>query len=275
MKISLVFFLTTLLFFLSPGVPYSQGIPERPQPPRLVNDFAGLLQPGEINALENKLVSFNDSTSNQIAIVIVDSLYGYDPQSLAYEIGEKWGVGQKGFNNGVVVLLKPKKGNTRGEVFIATGYGLEPVIGDAISERIIQNEMFPEFKNNNYYLGLDKATTVLMSLAAKEFSKAQYKKKTGGSLTGTLIPIIIIVIAFLLMRGSRSRSTYNVGKSSLPFWATMFMLGSMGQGRQHDGTWDNFTSGGGGFGGFGGGGGGGFGGFGGGSFGGGGAGGSW
>ncbi|MCX6233917.1 MAG: TPM domain-containing protein [Bacteroidetes bacterium] len=273
MKISLVFFLTTILFLLSPGVSHSQDIPKRPQPPRLVNDYTGLLQPGEINALENKLVSFSDSTSNQIAIVIVDSLYGYDPQSLAYQIGEKWGVGQKGFNNGVVVLLKPKKGNTRGDVFIATGYGLEPVIGDAISKRIIENEMIPEFKNNNYYQGLDKATSVLMSLAAKEFSKAKYRKKTGGYPIGALIPIIIIVIVFLLMRGSSARSSYHVGKSSLPFWATMFMLGSMGQGRQHDGSWDNFTSGGGGFGGFGGGGG--FGGFGGGSFGGGGAGGSW
>jgi uncharacterized protein len=264
-----------LIFLISLTIPsWTQNIPPRPNPPRLVNDFVGLLTPGEINSLENKLVNFNDSTSNQIAIVIVDSLYGYDPQSLAYEIGEKWGVGQKGFNNGLVVLLMPKRGNSRGEIYIATGYGLEPVIGDAIGKRIIENEMIPEFNQNNYYKGLDKATTILMGLAAKEFTKAQYKKKTGGSPLGALIPILVIVIVFVMMRSSSARSSYHVGKkSSLPFWATMFMLGSMNQGRHHDGSWDKFSSGSGGFGG--GFGGGGFGGFGGGSFGGGGAGGSW
>jgi len=264
------FFFVILLLFVH--VASSQEIPERPSPPHLVNDLAGLLKPDERNALERRLVSFDDTTSTQIAVIIVDSLYGYDISSLAYEIGQQWGVGRKGFDNGVVILVKPKKGPSQGRVFIATGYGLEAAIPDAICERIIQYEMIPAFKEDHYFNGLDKGTTVIMGLATKEFTAAQYRKKTSGSPIVPFIPIMVIVLVLFLMRASRTQSSHHVGKS-LPFWTTLFLLGGMGQSQSHHGSWDKFTSGGG-FGGFSGGGGG-FGGFGGGSFGGGGAGGSW
>jgi len=122
-----------ILLIISQITGYGQTIPARPDPPRLVNDFANILTEAQINQLENKLVYFNDTTSTQIAIVIVNSLDGYDKASYAYEIGEKWGVGQQGFNNGIVILLKPKTESESGEVFIATGYGLEGAIPDAIA----------------------------------------------------------------------------------------------------------------------------------------------
>ena len=99
----------------------SQNLPERPVPPRLVNDFAGLLKADEVNALEQKLVAFNDSTSTQIAIVIVPSLLGFDKADFAQRLGDKWGVGQKGSNNGVLILVKPKTSDSNGEVQIAHG----------------------------------------------------------------------------------------------------------------------------------------------------------
>ena len=99
-------------------------VPARPVPPRLVNDMASILSPEQNNALERKLVDFADSTSNQITVVIVPELYGMDKASLAYEIGEKWGVGHEKYNNGIVILVKPKTETERGEAFIATGYGL-------------------------------------------------------------------------------------------------------------------------------------------------------
>jgi uncharacterized protein len=255
-----------IIILLLPSV-QGQDIPERPEPPRLVNDLAGILDPGDAARLEQKLVAFNDSTSTQIAVVIVKSLNGYDMNDLAQRIGEKWGVGQKGTNNGIVVLVKPKIGQESGKACIQTGYGLESVLPDITCKKIVENEMIPEFRNGDYYSGLDKGISMIMAISRGEFSAAQYNKKNKTSPYGMLIPIIIIIVVILLIRSNRG-GPHSVGKN-LPFWTALWLLGSMG-GSGRGGNWGNFQSGGGSFGG-----GGGFGGFGGGSFGGGGAGGSW
>ncbi len=259
-------FLGSFLFFAGSTVT-GQDIPARPEPPRLVNDFAGVLSGDEAQNLERKLVIFNDSSSTQIVVVLVKSLNGYDKNEFARLIGEKWGVGQKGKNNGAVVLVKPKYRNEKGEACIQTGYGLEGVIPDALCKRIVENEMIPNFRTDNYYAGVDAATTAMISLAKGEYTADQYGNRKGkkSSPYGLIIPIIIMVIVFTLIRGSRARGT-SIGKS-LPLLTAFMLLGSMGRGS--GGSWSDFS------GGSGGGGGGGFGGFGGGSFGGGGAGGSW
>jgi uncharacterized protein len=246
-----------------------QEIPERPDPPRLVNDFAGILAADEIQQLESKLVAFNDSTSTQITVVIVKSLNGYDKFEFAHQIGEKWGVGQKGKNNGAVVLVKPKYPQEKGEVWIQTGYGLEGAIPDALAKRIVDNEMIPNFKQGNYFTGIDQAVSTMISLAKGEFTADQYqnKNKKKNSALALFVPFFILIGMMILIRSSRGRHM-SVGRQ-IPWWTAFLLLGSMGRG--HSGSWNNFTGGGG----FGGGGGGGFGGFGGGSFGGGGAGGSW
>lgn len=242
----------------------AQDLPPRPVPPRLINDLAGVLSASEVQRLEEKLVGFNNSSSNQITVVIVSSLDGYDKADYAIKLGHEWGVGQKNFDNGVVVLVKPRTGNERGEAFIAVGYGLEPVITDAASRRIIENEMIPYFRENNYYAGIDAATDVLMGLASKEYSSDEYAPQVSPFVG--LIPIIIIflIIFFISRAGSSQKS---MGKS-LPFWTMLMLMNSMGGSK---GSFGNFSGGRGSFGG----GGGGFRGFGGGGFGGGGAGGSW
>ncbi|MDZ7741537.1 MAG: TPM domain-containing protein [Bacteroidota bacterium] len=252
----------------------AQDIPEKASPPRLVNDFTNTLSRAEISRLERKLVAFNDSTSNQITIVFVSSLQGYDPAQFAYKIGESWKVGKKEFDNGIVVLVKPKTAREKGQTFIATGYGLEGAIPDAIGKRIVENEMIPEFKNNNYYQGVDKATNVLMALASGEYSVEQYRKNTQKIPYAGIIPFLVIMVIFILINITR-RKTYSMGgrreRGTDSLW-TALLLGSMlgSSGRHHGSGWSNFSGGSGSFGG-----GGGFGGFGGGSFGGGGAGGSW
>jgi len=247
---------------------FAQDIPPRPSPPMLVNDLAGILTPDQVRHLESTLVNFNDTTSTQIAIVTVKSLHGYDKADLAFRIGEQWGVGQKGKNNGIVILVKPKYGNQRGEAYIAVGYGLEGVIPDAIGKRIVEYEMIPRFKEGDYYGGLEAGALMIMDLVSGEFTAEQYGKKTKSSPYAIFIPLLILLIVFFLIRASRARS-HSVGKS-LPFWTAFWLMSSMG-GHRRGGGWSDFSSGSGPFGG----GGGGFGGFGGGSFGGGGAGGSW
>ncbi len=257
-----------LALLLVAGQLTASGIPPKPDPPRLVNDFAGLLTAQQVKNLEYRLRYFHDTTSNQIVVVTVKSLNGMDPAMFATELGHKWGVGQKKFDNGVVILIKPKYGNSRGRAFIAVGYGLEPVIPDAIAKKIVEYEMIPSFKRGDYYDGIYKATQTVMKLAAGEISAKGYNKlHNGSSPLAALVPFVVFLLIFLLIRVSNARS-YSVGKGT-SFW-TAFMLGSMLGGSSHSGSWNSFSGGssGSGFGG-------GFGGFGGGGFGGGGAGGSW
>jgi uncharacterized protein len=260
--VSVVILVTLFSYIIS-----AQDFPEKPVPPRLVNDFAGLLTSQESNSLEGKLVAYNDSTSTQIAIVTISDLQGYDIADYAQRLAEKWGIGQKGLNNGIIVLVKPKTSeSSRGEVNISPGYGLEGVIPDLVCSQIIDNEILPEFRNGNYYQGLDNATSTLMSLASGEFPADQYGKSKGSGLSN-LAPFIFFIIFLVILIFIRSNGGSNhkhISRKGLPLWMLLTMMNS-GSNR-HSGSWGGFS---------GGGGGGGFGGFGGGSFGGGGASGSW
>ena len=270
MRRKCLYLLTLAVLFctISNNRVFSQDIPDRPVPPRLVNDFAGLLKSEEINILERKLVAFNDSTSTQIAIVIVPSLMGYDKSDYAQRLAEKWGIGQKGRDNGVLILVKPKTPDSNGEIFIAQGYGLEGAIPDITCGEIVDYEILPAFRTGDYFSGLNNATNTLMSLARGEYSAAEYgksAKKSSGKNAPIGFIIFIIIIIFIIFRKSGGSNNKNIGTGGLPFW---LLLGMMGSGRgSHRGSWGGFSGGGGG--------GGGFGGFGGGGFGGGGAGGSW
>lgn len=239
----------------------AQDLPEPMRPKRIVNDFTQLLSLRQQRALEQKLRIFNDTSSTQIAVVTVPTLQGYDPNDYAQRLAEKWGIGQKGKDNGVLLLIKPKSRTGKGQVAIAVGYGLEGVIPDAIASRIIRNEIIPEFQQNNYYRGISRATDVLMQLAGGEFTAAQYARKNGnGSAEVIIIPILIL---FLLPLFFRRRKGYTASSHESGGFPPIFFGGFGGS----SSNFGSFSGGSGSFGGFGG--------FGGGSFGGGGASGSW
>ncbi|MBD99515.1 MAG: hypothetical protein CMO34_06700 [Verrucomicrobia bacterium] len=263
------------IFILASALLIAQDdcIPQAPNPPRLVNDFANVLDNTQEQQMENLLVEFNNATSTQIAVVTVNSLCDYDASMFAYKLGEQWGVGSEKFNNGIVVMLLPKVGNQKGQVFIAPGYGLEGVLPDATTKRIVEIEMIPFFKRNDYPGGVNAALKILMDLTKGEYSADQYnqrnkKRSKPFPLFGFffILFFVVIMLASTIGRARRYGRRNNMG-----LWAALWLMGSMNN--RHRGYYNNFSSGSGGFGGFGGGGG--FGGFGGGSFGGGGAGGSW
>ena len=236
-------------------------IPERSNPPKLVNDFANILDENKSSQLESALVQFARETSTQIVVVTVADLDGYDKADYAVRLAEKWGVGQKGKDNGIVILIKPKVGNSKGQVFIATGYGLEGVLPDAIvNNAIVDNEMIPRFKQGDYFGGLVAGIKVMMEITREEYTAENYQQSVQGE--GSAVPffIFLVIIVISIFGRSRRRRVYSPGRS-LPFWLAM---GMMSGGRSSGGSFGNFSSGGGSFGGFGGGG-----------FGGGGAGGSW
>ena len=253
---------------------FANELPQRPNPPTLVTDLAQVFSPAEQSQLERKLVDFFASTSTQIAVVTVPDLQGYDVADYAVKLGHAWGIGSEKFDNGILVLLKPKTDESKGEVYIAVGYGLEAVVPDATSKQIVENEMIPLFKANDMFGGVENATNVLIQLSKGEYNYQQYAKNVGAS--GGFNPFLIIILLFFVLPvlfGRRKNGVYSAGTrgSSLPFWLA---LGLLSGGRRNSGMFSDFSSGSGSFGG-GGNSFGSFGGFGGGGFGGGGAGGSW
>jgi len=262
-KITYIFLLvfTTIVSFAQQGqnVSMDQVIKSPPNPPQLVNDFAHILTADQKQALENKLVQFDDSTSNQVTVVIVPRLDGMDVADAAIEVGRSWGVGGKKNNNGVVLLISVEDRKLN----ISPGYGLEKSLPDLTCQQIIKTIIVPNFKGNDYYRGIDEGTDAIMQATQGEYKAPANRNKSGGAFgIGKIIFIVIIIIVFLAVSsGGGGGGSFMSSRGAMPF-----ILGSLlgGGGR-----------GGGGFGGGGGGSSGGFGGFGGGSFGGGGSSGSW
>jgi uncharacterized protein len=254
-----------LLFSICAIAQIEKVIPPRPTPPRLVNDLADVLTPEQEQTLEHKLVTYNDSTSNQIAIVSINSLGDYPIEDVALGILRQWGVGNKQKNNGIVILIAKQDR----KVWIATGYGLEGAVPDITAQSIIDNDMLPQFREGNYYRGLDAATTSIIKAAAGEYKApegyAERGNRRGGGLGIGKIVLAIIIIFILLsvFGGGGGGGGFMSRRGYRGFGGPVFFPGSFG-GSSGGGGWSGGGDGGGGFGGFGGG-----------SGGGGGAGGSW
>jgi uncharacterized protein len=263
-------FLTFITFFIGLVV-FSQSsfdieklLTNKPVPQKLVTDYAGILSSDQIQALEDKLVSLDDNTSTQIAVVIVPNLGGNDISDFNVKLLRAWGVGGKKNNNGVVLLISKEDRKLN----IATGYGVEGALPDITCKQIIDNDIVPSFKGNDYYRGIDNGTNAIVQAVKGEYNVKRDKSSSRG---GGMILFFIIVLLFLFIMsrrggggggGSYMSRRGQRGIADAIFWNTILNSGGGG------GGWS-------GGGGFSGGGGGGFGGFGGGSGGGGGASGSW
>lgn len=250
--------ISLLIFSFANG--QDDRIPPKPNPPKLVSDFAEKLSPEQEHTLEAKLVAYDDSTSNQIVIVTVNTLNGLEAEQFATELGEKWGVGGSAkFDNGIVILVSfPKEGgDEKRAAFIAIGRGLEAKIPDMTAGHIYE-DMVPHLRGSDFYGAFDQATTSLMQAAAGEYkAPAGYRNRGKGNIgLGKIIVAVIILFVILSIFGGDNRGGgYMSRRGYRGFWGpTIFPTGG----------WGGSSGGGGGFGGFGGG-----------SFGGGGAGGSW
>jgi uncharacterized protein len=237
----------------------AQNVIEKPNPPVLVSDLAGVLSPEQKQALENKLVAIDDSSSNQIAVVILPTLDGNPIEEYATKLFRTWGIGNKKTNNGILLLIAIQDKKIR----IETGYGLEGAIPDITANSIIDNDIKPAFREQAYYEGIDKATDDIAKAAVGEYKEKRERRAKGkGSNPLLFVFILFIIVAILGKKGGGGGS--NIGGGGFSDIATGMLLGSLlgGGGRSGGSDW-------------GGGGGGGFGGFGGGSSGGGGASGGW
>jgi uncharacterized protein len=235
--------------------------PDKPNPPRLVNDYAHMLSAGEDSRLESKLEEFARTTSTQISVVTIKNLGGHDVSEYTIEVFNRWG--QEGKNNGVLLLvsLDDRK------AWITVGKGLEGVLTDAKSGLIFRNELKPAFKEGRYFDGLNQSADAIIAVTKGEYKAEGLKQQRPRSATGIIVLVIFILIILRIFKGGGGGGGNYMSGRGLGNIATGMILGNMlGGGNRGGGGW-----GGGDFGG----GGGGFGGFGGGSSGGGGAGGSW
>jgi uncharacterized protein len=249
-----------LILLISTQLHAQFEIPSKPSSSQQtgVYDQTNLLTDSQRGALENKLKSYADTTSTQIVYAIIESAQGEDISLLSARWGQKWGVGQAVQDNGLFIILALKDRN----VDIATGYGIESIISDMDAERIINRVMIPEFKNNNFYAGLDKSADAIIARLNGEFIETRSFKDFPWGVV--LILGFFIFIFIINARNNKGNKNGRGGRSGgSPSLLDIIVLSSLGRGGFGGGS--SMGGGGGGFGG----------GFGGGGFGGGGASGSW
>jgi uncharacterized protein len=237
-----------------------------------VVDNAHVLSPETAQKLDGELAQLEAQTGHQLVVATVPDLQGYEIEDYGYQLGRTWALGKKGVNDGVILLVAPKERKVRIEV----GYGLEPVLTDALTSVILQTKVLPQFKQGRMEQGIvDGAEAIVQQLAlpadqaqaaAQQAADQPRAQQRGPSSAHIPVFFVILLIFWVLsgilgVFGRRGRR----GSGGL-WWLLPLLLSSSGR-RGGGDDW-------GGGGGFGGGGGGGFGG-GGGSFGGGGSSGSW
>ena len=159
------------------------GLPLRPAPFKFVNDQASLLAPADAKKLDSGLRRYADNTGTQIVVVTVPALGGRPVADYARALGKAWGVGQRGKNNGIVVLLSAQEH----KVSIQPGGGLASVVTPAVTARVI-SEMTPGFKQNNYFAGLRAGLNTLMATANPGSAKGAAAATAASTTTGAAAP---------------------------------------------------------------------------------------
>jgi uncharacterized protein len=267
--------IVALLLLISGTAAAQFTIPEKPSTSTeqvAVYDYINELPAGQKAALERKLIQYADTTSTQIVVAIISSTQGEDISLLGAKWGQKWGVGQKKEDNGIFIILAKDDRM----VDINTGYGIEYLVTDRDAAQVINRIMVPQFKNGNYYSGLDQGTTALMQMLSGNYKGSRKSNESDFPIEPVGIFILFLIIVFILSRKNHRGGGRNGGQRRGASLLDVIILSNMGRG----GFGGGFGGGGSG-GGFGGGSGGGFGGggfgggFGGGGFGGGGASGGW
>lgn len=178
---------------------------------KYVTDETGTLNANQITQLNNKLVSFNRTTSNQVLVYLIPSLNGESLEDYSIRLTEKNKIGKKDKNNGVLVLIVKDDRKIRIEV----GYGLEGVLTDAMSSKIIRNDFTPQFKSGKYYEGIDKGIDAIISVTKGEYTadKNQNDMNAECCFGMPIFVMLIFGIIFIFIFTSIIRSMFGVGRS--------------------------------------------------------------
>ena len=200
-----------LLLSFNYGIVAQDNIPEKPKLETSLYDNAGILNSNQQKNLERKLIRYSDSTSTQIVVVTLADIGGNEISNFGVELAHKWGIGQKGKDNGVLLLVAIKER----KVTIQTGYGVEHLLTDALSSRIIRNVITPNFKQGNYYQGIDQATDVVFQSLSGEYQNDSPRTAPQGKKSFKFIGIIIFIIAMFVISRRNRGGGRNGGRGSV------------------------------------------------------------
>lgn len=211
--------------------------PELPTLTQYANDFTNTIPSSNLQQINNELRKFDDVSSNQIILLIINTLEGYPLEMYANEVAEKNGIGTKENDNGILFLVVKNDRKMRIEV----GYGLEGAVPDALASSIIRNEVAPYFKKNDYYSGVIAGLSALVAASKGEYSRDRKRRGNDNDEKGFPWGFLIFIIIFLVMGRKRG----GLG--------TLLLLGALGGGGRSSGGFGGGGFSGGGFGGGGGG----------------------
>jgi uncharacterized protein len=195
----LIFLLFVGLVRQAPAIP-TDDLLKSLQPSADVNDFAGILSPAEKQALEARCRQLREQTGAQLAVVTLRSLNGGEIDDFTNKLFKRWGIGQKGKKNGLLLLVAIVEHKARIEV----GYGLEPIIPDVLAGRIIDHQLRPQFRNQQYAAGLTAAVNELCVLVEKgepadREALAQPERPLANQLSGILFLTVFVAAGALLL----------------------------------------------------------------------------
>jgi|GEM_PF-107185 len=185
MKSAVVF---SLVFFAQMVV--AAEFPPAPNPFHYINDYTNTLSSEHKQILENKLIAYSKETSSQIAVVLVPTTGEYEIADYTFALGDKWGIGRKNLNNGVLMLIAK---NDR-KVFIATGQGLEGVLPDAFLSQVIRSAILPQFKQGQYAQGINDGLNQIIAASKGEFDAAQVEEDAFDKYIPFLMVLAFIAI---------------------------------------------------------------------------------
>lgn len=208
-----------------------------------INDLTGVLNGAQTRGLENRLMNLEQQSGAQMAVLIIPTLAGENLEDWSMRVVEKWQLGEKGKDNGVLLLISMRDRKIR----IETGYGLEGSLTDAKAAYIIRNVIAPDFRRKNYYKGISKGVDLISGIIMKTADispkKLRKKKKNTSHFSVSLIIFIIFVLISMFKGGGR-RGGYRRGGTAV-FWGGSGYSSSSSSG----GGFSGFSGGGGSFGG--------------------------
>jgi len=219
----------TFVFLALPAL----AAPKFPALTGRVVDDAHILSAPTVQKLDGELADLEKQTGHQVVVATVSDLQGYDIADYGYQLGRAWGIGRKDQNDGVVFLVAPNDRKVRIEV----GYGLEPVLTDALSSVILQSKVLPRFREGRMEQGVvDGTEAVIQQLALPEdqakanvaqAAQAQAQPRDSGSHAPAALFFVIFIVVWLIAGALRGRGGGG--------WWLLPLLLSGGGGRGRDG----------------------------------------